>query len=398
MRAGIPPVFELFLIICVNMRKSCFVLWAGIWLGMSACGTRQEAARTDVGVDDVVTRTIEWRPDSVGLLQDLVAAVRYVPLESTPESFLADISKIRVYRDELYIMDDGMRADYGIRVFGPDGAYRRHIGRAGKGPGEVIQIDDFTIRGDRLFIADGHAGKMVVYTLDGQFVEDIPLADADLASFAACDSGFLWTGDIYYRENPENRYGLYKTDDRMQPEWKRGKYDASSTRALLTEVSDSLLIWMQGGSDSVYFYNRQGHLTRCIHFDFPERHRIAYEKRREVRDLPADEKFDYYRIGEWNPAVVGPYLMGQITMPGGEWDVFMADLRDGRIYLDRGRYVVRDQTAGFYPVNDSTFVSWVTPDSETFLEKTEPRIAKLPDDVRKRIFDGDCALVFYTLK
>lgn len=214
----------------------------------------------------------------------------------------------------------------------------------------------------------------------------------------ALDTGLLWTGDIFYQENPENRYGLYKTDDELTTEWKREKYDNSSTRALLTEVSDSLIVWMRESSDSLYFYNRQGKLVQCIHVAFPENHRIPQDKRRELNDLPNDKDFNYYRIGARNPAVLGPYLAGLVVVPGGEWDTFMIDSRNGNIYLDGPRNLIRNRSAGFYPVNDTTFVSWITPDSEAYLEETSPGVEPLPENVRKQVSDGDCALVFYTLK
>lgn len=364
---------------------------------LSACGTQPEVTDTEAG-PEVRIRTFGWNSDSAQALQTLVCGVRYVPLESTPESFLADITKIIVHNNEIYVKDTYMNAGYGIRVFSEDGRYLRHIGRSGKGPGELIRITDFTIRDSLIYIADGNSEKMAVYTTEGRFLEDISLPDANFASCAALDTGFLWTGDIFYRENPENRYGLYKTDDRLAQLWKREKYGTSSTRALLTEVSDSLLVWMTESSDSIHFYNRQGELIECIHIAFPENHRIPYDKRREVNDMSSNKDFNYYRIGAWNPAILGSYLMGLVVAPGGEWDTFMLDQRTGDVYLDGRRNLIRNRSTGFYPVNDTTFVGWITPDSEAYIEESNSRIEPLPEDVRKQISDGDCALVFYTLK
>lgn len=260
----------------------------------------------------VPTRTVEWETLPSQTLQTRIADIRYVPLESTPESFLSGISKILIHNNEIYIQDSYGNARYGIRVFSPEGRYLRHIGRTGKGPGEVVKIDDFTIRDSSVFIVDGNAEKMAVYTLDGRFREDLPLPNPDFASFAACDTGFLWTGTIYYGEHPENRYGLYKTDNRLAEEWKRKKYGPNDTRCLLVESSDSLIIRTQEGCDSVYLYNRQGIPFGCIYLDFPKSQKIPYEKRRQINELPADEDFNYYQIGAWNPIIIGPYLIGSI--------------------------------------------------------------------------------------
>lgn len=86
---------------------------------LSACGTQPEATDTEAS-SEVGIRTIEWKSDSVQELQNLISAVRYVPLESTPESFLADITKILVHDKEIYVKDTYMNVEHGIRVFNTD--------------------------------------------------------------------------------------------------------------------------------------------------------------------------------------------------------------------------------------------------------------------------------------
>lgn len=361
----------------------------------SACGSQPQSVMTDETSEGSV-RTIVWTTDPERTLESRISSVEYCPLESTPESFLTDISKMIIYQGEIFIADF-QNIQYGVRVFGLDGHYKRHIGREGRGPGEVIRLHDFTIRNDTVFLVDGNAAKMSRYTILGEFVGDRQIPTTDFECCAAGTDGFLWTGAIYVGEQPEDRFGLFKTDNSLRTEWQKIRYTPFSTRGLLTEVSDSVLIWMQECSDSLWLCDRHGAPLQCIHLDF-KNHRIPYEKRKAAKSMRADDNYPYYAIAAWNPSLVaGRHLMGTVIQPGGVWDTFLVDLNDGAVYTDGDRHLIRNRTATCLPVNDSTFMSWITPDSEAFLE-TEPSVPQLPSAIREKIADGDCALVFYTLR
>lgn len=113
---------------------------------------------------------------------------------------------------------------------------------------------------------------------------------------------------------------------------------------------------------------------------------------------PHRNDFGYYQFDE--PLLVGPYLLGLMSKPDGDWINVAADRRTGKIYIDRNDdNVIRNRVAQGYALNDSTFVTWITPDSEDVLLEGYPEAAAaLPADVRARVADGDCTFVFYTLK
>lgn len=379
--------------------KMRHLLWLPVCcLLLCACGGTQQQNNT-LQKGEMAFETIEWQEEPDQTFQQLVSDIRYVPLESTPESFLTDIVKVLVRGDEIYVIDrEDAAPRYGIRVFGTDGRYRRHIGREGKGPGELLNLTDFTIRDSLLFAVDTKSDKLVVYTLAGDFVEQLPVPESAIASCAACNDGLLWSGDIYYKEIPQDRYGLYRTDDRGNLLWKAKLYGEQATRALIAESSDSLFVWQQECSDSIFLYDRRGEMVGGIRFDFPEKYRIPYDQRTVVMYKPHRNDFGYYQFDE--PLLVGPYLLGLVSKPDGDWINVAADRRTGKVYIDDGTHnILRDRVAQGYALNDSTFVSWITPDSEDVLLEGHPEAAAaLPDDVRQRIDDGDCVLVFYTLK
>ena len=380
--------------------KMRHLLWLPVCcLLLCACGGAQQQNNT-LQKGEMAFETIEWQEEPDQTFQQLVSDIRYVPLESTPESFLTDIVKVLVRGDEIYVIDreDAAPRYGGIRVFGTDGRYRRHIGREGKGPGELLNLTDFTIRDSLLFAVDTKSDKLVVYTLAGDFVEQLPVPESAIASCAACNDGLLWSGDIYYKEIPQDRYGLYRTDDRGNLLWKAKLYGEQATRALIAESSDSLFVWRKECCDSIYLYDRRGEVVGGIRFNFPEKYRIPYDQRLEVKSKSHREDFGYYEFDM--PLVVGPYLLGLVSQPQDDWINVAADRRTGKVYIDDNDHnLIRARVMGGYALSDSTFVTWITPDSEAVLAKKNPEAAAaLPDDVRQRIDDGDCVLVFYTLK
>lgn len=379
--------------------KMRHLLWLPVCcLLLCACGGAQQQNNT-LQEGEGAFETIEWKVEPGQTFGQLVSEVRYVPLESTKESLMVSIKKILIRGDEIYVMDASQSAPrYGIRVFGTDGRYRRHIGREGKGPGELLSMKGFTIRDSLLFVADLRADKLVVYTLAGDFVEQQPLPERAVSSCVACEDGLLWSGDIYYKEIPQDRYGLYRTDDRGNLQWKKQLYGEQDTRVFLSESSDSLFVWRKECCDSIYLYDRRGEVVGGIRFNFPEKYRIPYDQRLEVKSKSHREDFGYYEFDM--PLVVGPYLLGLVSQPQDDWINVAADRRTGKVYIDDNDHnLIRARVMGGYALSDSTFVTWITPDSEDVLLEGHPEAAAaLPDDVRQRIDDGDCVLVFYTLK
>lgn len=73
------------------------------------------------------------------------------------------------------VLDDGsiaIGADgvYDIRVFGPDGAFRRSIGRRGEGPGEFRNIMRlFLLGADTVVVEDYRPWRLSYFTSDGRF-------------------------------------------------------------------------------------------------------------------------------------------------------------------------------------------------------------------------------------
>lgn len=72
--------------------------------------------------------------------------------ESSPEYALTDVRGIEVSEEgDIFVLQP---ADGSVRVFDENGRFLTYIGRAGEGPGELMDIASFGLHGDTIWISD----------------------------------------------------------------------------------------------------------------------------------------------------------------------------------------------------------------------------------------------------
>ena len=76
-------------------------------------------------------------------IYDIFSDISVIPLETTTESLIKNISKVQYYKSRYYILDS--RPFYRILVFDSAGKYLYKIDNRGNGPHEYIDISDFYI-------------------------------------------------------------------------------------------------------------------------------------------------------------------------------------------------------------------------------------------------------------
>ncbi len=95
----------------------------------------------------------------------LSETLRIGTMEEGPASF-GHIGSIAVDdRAQVWVLDQQAME---IRVFSPEGAHVRNVGRAGAGPGEFVAAEGISIAPDgRLWVRDFSAGRFSVFNADG---------------------------------------------------------------------------------------------------------------------------------------------------------------------------------------------------------------------------------------
>lgn len=134
---------------------------------------------------------LEKEMDSIGVT-DIFHDFEYIALETNDESIIGEVSKILIYDNKYYLLDKtrGMK----VYVFNDKGDFIRSIGKKGKGPGEYLNLEDFTIdESSGHIVLLGYPSIVYVFDSLGQFVKQKKLTD----------EAFLWNICRY-----DNRYFL----------------------------------------------------------------------------------------------------------------------------------------------------------------------------------------------
>lgn len=148
-------------------------------LAVAACGS--DAARggdgswraqRDTMGDTVVVRTLEgsaWGDEPA-----LVEELRIGALDGPPEITFGGIASLAVDpAGRIHVVDAQAKT---VRVFAPNGAYLRSIGREGQGPGELRRPHGIAFLPDgRLLVRDFDNARINVYTEAGEFLDSWPI-------------------------------------------------------------------------------------------------------------------------------------------------------------------------------------------------------------------------------
>ena len=129
------------------------------------------------------------------LLPDLFGEVQLIPLETTDNSLMADITLAKIQNDTLFFFS---RKQFALYMFNSKGKYLNKISKVGQGPEEYFMIHDFDICPKRNSIEMfSPFGSIYSYTMNGDFIEKRQLAD-DVYSYQDfeylnADSMVVWT-------------------------------------------------------------------------------------------------------------------------------------------------------------------------------------------------------------
>jgi hypothetical protein len=98
--------------------------------------------------------------------------VKTIILENNENCLIGRISEFQVFDGYIYVLDKSIAKS--LFVFDMDGRFIRKIGNLGRGPGEYVQLYDFTLDTDNQFIFLLDFGQRVhKYHFDGTFVKTI---------------------------------------------------------------------------------------------------------------------------------------------------------------------------------------------------------------------------------
>ena len=107
-------------------------------------------------------------------LSSIFGRVRPIILETRAECLIGSINEIQVFDGYIFVLD--LFVSKSLFVFDMEGRFIRKIGALGNGPGEYIEIRDFTLDTENGFIFLCDRGTRIhKYKLDGTYISSITL-------------------------------------------------------------------------------------------------------------------------------------------------------------------------------------------------------------------------------
>jgi hypothetical protein len=85
-----------------------------------------------------------------------------IPLETTDDCLIANIDKIEIKDDRIYVMDELAQSVY---IFDMNGKYLNKIHKRGQGPGEYTNLSYMTVTDSSVIIIDHYAEKQINYSI-----------------------------------------------------------------------------------------------------------------------------------------------------------------------------------------------------------------------------------------
>jgi len=166
----------------IALTPVCLVIISSFFLGCT--NNKPDPPITEVIIDPKNEVAI-----SQSLTTDYFRSRKLVRLETTNESLIAQINRLIVYENRYFIFDHQNKS---IFIFDESGKYISKINSIGKGPGEYIQLSDFTIdvKNQRIVLLCDIPSCLIYYDINGQFLDQEK--NSNLKRYIAADQDVLF--------------------------------------------------------------------------------------------------------------------------------------------------------------------------------------------------------------
>lgn len=150
-----------------------------------------------VTVDEVTDTTIYY--------SSFFKNFEIIPLEFTSEALIGTVSQIRFYENKFYILDFQSNS---VLIFNNEGKLLKKLYSTGKGPGEFIAAKSIRINefNKTLNIFDTNSSKILIYTAEGQYIDEIVLSTNAVAGF-----DFIFAENYFYIANDPRKVAQNKS-------------------------------------------------------------------------------------------------------------------------------------------------------------------------------------------
>lgn len=218
-------------------------------------------------------------------ISDIADSIYYLKLETAPESYIVQISKLFFVNSKVIVFD---KTSEKVFVFENSGKYLYQIGKQGKGPGEYAHISFISVdeTNNHCYIIDG--GKMQIhkFSLDGRFISsnENKIVINEIEHYKS-GINVLFIAHKYFITS--DSYNIVCTDSSMNvikkslPIFNRKSFDNTESvgRFNLYSYNNQVYLWDEFRNDTIYRINEALNFIPCYHLNY-SLNKMPYEIRR----------------------------------------------------------------------------------------------------------------------
>lgn len=144
---------------------------------LAACNTPPDNSLKYIPAEASITAEATYIP-----LTDIAKKITYIPLETTPESLIKNITGFVMDGNTIYVNNAGG----GCLKFTSEGKFAGAIGLKGRGPNEYLNVDDIFLQDGKVHIYDGYSYSILTHDPSGTFLSRVKL-DGYLANHTSAE-------------------------------------------------------------------------------------------------------------------------------------------------------------------------------------------------------------------
>ncbi|UZR97732.1 6-bladed beta-propeller [Chondrinema litorale] len=240
------------------------------------------------------TYSINNTSESVIPWNSLIQEIKFIPLETTPNSLVSEVDHLIIDNGNIYIQNFHNQ----VLQFSEDGKFKGQIGRKGRGPEEYLNVMDFQIRNNYVLILDSKSIRK--YDTYGNYIskltwgkaEDIQLY-ANRFCYFNDNKYYLWNSSLDGTPAEQDCYLLHQVTD--------GKITKSLLPTQFSGMANHRFYSMPNGNyhirptqyDNTVYELSADTLIKAYQIDFGENNvQIAKLKKGYSSEI-SDYNFDY---------------------------------------------------------------------------------------------------------
>lgn len=302
------------------MRVHVFLSFFVLAFFLISCTSRTSSALKEIVIDPA------QNSGSYDLAADVEPEFDMLSLETTDNCLIGRINRIVYINDMYYVLSDNIV----IHIFDREGKFISKLDKVGRAPGEYLNIRDFAVLGDNIWIYDNVTHKLACFDKEYNKTEDIQtntvIETITIAGENLYAAGNWWGYDKENFQIIEYNIPTGKMEKRMPYAAPDAKYAKWLYAEQLASLADSALFTML--SCDTIFSLGNGVLTPRYKYRFTKPYTVdwmTFDEHKENRN--AGKIIGIYGIYQTPASVVIPYHDEE-----GLWAVYDKETETTKMY------------------------------------------------------------------